>query len=88
MKKVKNIGGIVKDLGILEEFAKIFSKRFNLSEEEALKAVNVRFENALAKVGQKLQNNQFNIKEGDINTKLSEMSIDDIINSDNIIKDK
>ena len=45
-------------------------------------------DSVLNKLGKSMQDGQYQIKKGDIPSNLSEMSIDDILNNENIIKDK
>ena len=88
MKKQKNVNNILKGLGMHEIFAESYARVFNIDKELALEIVKSRVNDILNRTAKNIQNNNFNIKEGEINQKLSEMSIDDILNNDNIIKDK
>lgn len=88
MKKIKSVNGILRESGLVEALIESVSRTMNIDRNIASKIVQMRMDSVLNKLGKSMQDGQYQIKKGDIPSKLSEMSTDDILNNENIIKDK
>lgn len=88
MKKIKSVDGVLRESGLVEALIESVSRTMNIDRNIASKIVQMRMDSVLNKLGKSMQDGQYQIKKGDIPSKLSEMSTDDILNNENIIKDK
>ena len=88
MKKIKSIEGILKESGLIEELIESFARSFNVDKNIAKKIVQMRMDHVFNKLGDNIREGQYQIKKKDIDSKLPDILKDDIINSENIIKDK
>ena len=88
MKKIKSVDGVLRESGLVEALVESVSRTMNIDRNIASKIVQMRMDSVLNKLGKSMQDGQYQIKKGDIPSNLSEMSIDDILNNENIIKDK
>jgi len=88
MKKIKSVDGVLKESGLVEALVESVSRTMNIDRNIASKIVQMRMDSVLNKLGKSMQDGQYQIKKGDNPSKLSEMSTDDILNNENIIKDK
>ena len=88
MKKIKSVDGVLRESGLVEALIESVSRTMNIDRNIASKIVQMRMDSVLNKLGKSMQDGQYQIKKGDIPSNLSEMSIDDILNNENIIKDK
>ncbi len=88
MKKIKSVDGVLRESGLVEALVESVSRTMNIDRNIASKIVQMRMDSVLNKLGKSMQDGQYQIKKDDNPSKLSEMSTDDILNNENIIKDK
>ena len=88
MKINKNIESTLKELGLVDQLILSVSRFLKVDKDTAKKIVEMRMEKVFNRIGNGIINEQIKIKEGNLDQNIKDMSIDEILNSDNIIKEK
>lgn len=88
MSKTKDIKDILNKNQVIEAIIQAVSNTLSIEQDAAKEFVERRLDKAINKVGKDLTEGKYRIREGDLNTKLSDMSVEEILNNESILKDK
>ena len=86
MKKTKNIEGILRQAGIFDAMIESTMKVLSVDKDIASKIVQRRIDDVYERVGKNIQRGNYQIN--NVDSKLTDMPIEEILNNENIIKDK
>ena len=86
MKKTKNIEGILRQAGIFDAMIESTMKVLSVDKDVASKIVQRRIDDVYERVGKNIQRGNYQIN--NVDSKLTDMPIEEILNNENIIKDK
>ena len=87
-KKKKSIESIVRNTKIIEAMIESVQRAYKVDKEAASKIVEMRFNSVLSSFEKSFLENKIQLNMNPDKTNLSDMSIDEIINSDKILKEK
>ena len=88
MKINKNIESTLRETGLVDQLIISVSRFLKVDKDTAKKIVEMRMEKVFNRIGKSIINEQIKIKESNLDQNIKDMSIDEILNSDNIIKEK
>ena len=86
MKKTKNIEGILRQAGIFDAMIESTMKVLSVDKDVASKIVQRRIDDVYERVGKNIQRGNYQIN--NVDSKLTDIPIEEILNNENIIKDK
>ena len=88
MKKVKSVEAILKESGLIESMIESVSRFMKVDRNTASKIVQLRLDSALNEIGKNMHDAKIQSRKKNYDSPISDISNEDIVNSENLIKDK